>query len=75
MGKFALFAAMLACTAALAFAGGSAVFQTGAYDNVVVAIKDSVSPVNCKAIVNNIEVSLTFHVISIQYVPPRVSCL
>lgn len=60
MGKFALFAAMLACTAAVAFAGGSAVYQTGAYDNVVVAIKDSVSPVHCKAIVNNIEVSPKF---------------
>lgn len=57
MRTFALLAAMLACTAAVAFAGGSAVFQSGAYDNVVVAIKDSVSPDNCKNIVNNIEVS------------------
>jgi len=51
-------AAVLACTVAAAFAGGSAVFQSGAYDNVVVAIKDSVPVANCKLIVNNVEVSV-----------------
>lgn len=59
MRKFAILAAMLACTAAVAFAGGSVVFQSGGYDNVVVAIKDSVPSTNCKTIVNNIEVNET----------------
>lgn len=59
MRKFALVAALLACTAAVGFAAGSsAVFQSGGYDNVVVAIKDSVPQTHCKAIVNNIEVSV-----------------
>lgn len=58
MGRIALFAATLVCTAAVAFASsGSAVFQSGGYDNVVVGIRDSVSQTHCKAIVNNIEVS------------------
>lgn len=59
MNACALLAAVLACTAAVAFAGGSAVFQSGAYDNVVVAIKDSVPVANCKLIVNNVEAAFT----------------
>lgn len=59
MRKFALVATMLACVAAVGLAAGSsAVFQSGGYDNVVVAIKDSVPQTYCKAIVNNIEVSV-----------------
>lgn len=58
MTAYAFLAVVLACITAVSFAGGSAVFQSGAYDNVVVAIKDSVPVANCKTIVNNVEVSV-----------------
>lgn len=59
MKKSAIFAAMLTCVVAVTVASGdSAVYHSGAYDNVVVAIKDSVSSANCKTIIGNIEVSL-----------------
>lgn len=58
MKKSAIFAAVLTCVVAVAVASGdSAVYHSGAYDNVVVAIKDSVSSANCKTIIGNIEVS------------------
>lgn len=55
MRTFVLFATTFACV--IASIVGSAVFQSGAYDNVVVAIKDSVSAENCKTIISNVEVS------------------
>lgn len=61
MRTFVLFTTTLACIVASVV--GSAVFQSGAYDNVVVAIKDSVSSENCKTIISNIEVSLKIHYI------------
>lgn len=68
MRTFVLFAMTLACVVASIV--GSAVFQSGAYDNVVVAIKDSVSAENCKTIINNVEVSpkIRYIIIYIYYV-------
>ncbi|XP_025412425.1 calcium-activated chloride channel regulator 1-like [Sipha flava] len=57
MRTFVLFATTLVCVVASVV--GSAVFQSGAYDNVVVSIKDSVSAENCKTIINNVEAAFT----------------
>ncbi|XP_050535825.1 calcium-activated chloride channel regulator 1-like [Daktulosphaira vitifoliae] len=49
------FLAALCCLAT----ASPAVYRSGGYDNVVISIKDSVSPANCKHIINNIEAAFT----------------